>query len=42
MIKLTMKICIIGGSGVIGSKFVKKFSENYNVHHTYFQNKIKT
>jgi|TARA_B110000438_G_scaffold2361_1_gene2455 dTDP-4-dehydrorhamnose reductase len=37
-----MKICIIGGSGVIGSKFVKKFSENYNVHHTYFQNKIKT
>lgn len=37
-----MKICIIGGSGVIGSELVNQFVKNNdNVYFTYFQNKTK-
>lgn len=36
-----MKICVIGGSGVIGSKFVEGFSNDNDVYYTYFQNIIE-
>ena len=36
-----MKILVIGGSGVIGSYFVKTLlKENYDLVYTYYKNKI--
>ena len=36
-----MKIFIVGGSGVIGSYFVKSFAkENSDITYTYYKNKV--
>ena len=36
-----MKIFIVGGSGVIGSYFVKSFAkENFDITYTYYKNRF--